>query len=179
MPQPDTALHIGGGRADASTERMCHHRRQRSSASRCRAWHCVQSRQSGWRSRQASRRRRHADAPAAASHRSRMTRPCWCGAFSGHPALNVDPWKALQATLQCALMPWPGLTGPPMPCQTHVMAHVARTMLQVAGRLLPEVVAHDDFVGRTGIHGGWHPQVRFGSASSCREGGVLHAAHSI
>lgn len=30
---------------------------------------------------------------------------------------------------------------------------------QAAGKLLPEVVAHDDFIGRTGVHGGWHPQV--------------------
>lgn len=34
-----------------------------------------------------------------------------------------------------------------------------RELMQAAGRLLPEVVAHNEFIQHSGLHGGWHPQV--------------------
>ena len=141
------------------------HRRQRSSATRCRAWRCVKSRQSGWRSRQASQRRRRADAPAAASHRSKLMRPRWCGAFSGYPALMSTPGKRCKSAMcSDAFVKILGRSNAMHARRIHQL-QVVRTTLQAAGRLLPEVVAHDDFVGRTGTHGGWHPQVRRASCS--------------
>lgn len=46
-----------------------------------------------------------------------------------------------------------------------------------AGKLLPEVVACDDFIGRTGIYGGWHPQdaADFDHAVAAARGNYSHA----
>ena len=78
---------------------------------------------------------------------------------SAYPALTLTvPCRALPLALQCAPLPWPRLQAPPHARRVR-RSKDTRSALQAAGRLLPEVIAHDDFVGRTGTLGGWHPQV--------------------